>query len=174
MSSRYLRLALAATAIAVAIALAVYPMLDGGKLGLLVDAMGAGALLSLLLPLLWRGHGASLPLILLGAEYIATESTGHLAAVSVVAYAAGLIVLCELVFWLAELPAAATIDAGVVFRRLLLLVLIGIAAAPSASVALLGSSVRLGSAIVALLLGGLAAAALLAIPLLLVRERSRR
>jgi len=173
-SSRYLRLALAATAIAVAIALAVYPMLDGGKLGLLVDAMGAGALLSLLLPLLWRGHGASLPLILLGAEYIATESTGHLAAVSVVAYAAGLIVLCELVFWLAELPAAATIDAGVVVRRLLVLALTGVAAASASSVALLGSSVRLGSAIVALLLGGLAAAALLAIPLLLVRERSRR
>jgi hypothetical protein len=41
-------------------------------------------------------------------------------------------------------------------------------------VALLGTSVRLGSAIGALLLGVLAAALLLAIPLLLVRQRSRR
>ncbi len=174
MSSRYLRLALAWAAIALAIALAVYPLLDSGELGLLVNALGAGALLSLLLPLLWRGHGASLPPILLGAEYVVAESTGHLSAVSVVAYAAGLIVLCELVFWRAELPAVATIDAGVVVRRLLLLALTGVAAASASSVALLGSSVRLGSAIVALLLGGLAAAALLTIPLLLVRELSRR
>lgn len=173
MSSRYLRLVLACAVIAVAIALAVYPMLDGGKLGLLVGAMGAGALLSLLLPLLWRGHGASLPPILLGAEYVVVESTGHVSAVSVVAYAAGLIVLCELIFWLAELPAA-TIDAAVVVRRLLLLALTGVAAASASSVALLGGSVRLGSVIVALLLGGLAAAALLTIPLLLVRERNRR
>jgi hypothetical protein len=174
MSSRYLRLALAAVTVAVAIALASYPMLDAGKLGLLVDAMGAGALLSLLLPLLWRGRGAWLPLFLLGAEYIAAESTGHVAAVSVVAYAAGLIMLCELVFWLAELPAAASIDTSVVFRRLLMLALTGVATVSVAPVTLLGTSVRLGSAIDALLLGALAAVALLTIPLLLVRERGRR
>jgi hypothetical protein len=115
-----------------------------------------------------------LPLLLLGAEYITAESSGQVGAVSVVAYAAGLIVLCELVFWLAELPAAAAIETGVIVRRLLQLALTGVAAVSVAPVALLGTSVRLGSAIGALLLGVLAAALLLAIPLLLVRQRSRR
>ncbi|MHB8059525.1 MAG: hypothetical protein ACYDHO_01670 [Gaiellaceae bacterium] len=173
LSSRYLRLAIAATAIAVAVALAVYPLLDASRLGLLVDAMGAAALLSLLLPLLWRGRGAWLPLFLLGAEYVSAESTGHAAAVSVVAYAAGLIVLCELIFWLAELPKAGAVDLSVIARRLLLLALTGIVAAAVAPVALLGTSVRLGSAVAALLLGALAAAALLVIPLLLVLQRGR-
>jgi hypothetical protein len=173
MSSAPLRLALAAVSVAVATVLAVYPMHDAGRLRPLVEGLGALALLSLLLPLLWRGRGAWLPLLLLGAEYITAESSGQVGAVSVVAYAAGLIVLCELVFWLAELPAAA-IETGVIVRRLLQLALTGVAAVSVAPVALLGTSVRLGSAIGALLLGVLAAALLLAIPLLLVRQRSRR
>jgi|GEM_PF-919578 len=173
MSSAYLRPAIAAVAIAVATALAVYPMLDAGRLGPLIDALGAVALLSLLFPLLWRGRGTWLALFLLGAEYVVAESSGHVAAVSVVAYAAGLIGLCELLFWLAELPAAASIDTTAIGRRLLLLALTSVAAASLALVALLATSVRLGSALAALVLGALAAAALLTIPLLLVRQRRR-
>jgi hypothetical protein len=174
MSSTRLRLALEAVTVAVATVLTVYPTRDAGRLRPLVEGLGALALLSLLLPLLWRGRGAWLPLLLLGAEYITAESSGHVGAVSVVAYAAGLIVLCELVFWLAELPAATAIETGVIVRRLLQLALTGVAAVSVAPVALLGTSVRLGSAIGALLLGVLAAALLLTIPLLLVRQRSRR
>lgn len=173
MSSARLRLPLAAATVAVATVLAVYPMHNAGRLRPLIEGLGAVALLSLLLPLLWHGRGAWWPLLLLGAEYITAESSGHVGAVSVVAYAAGLIMLCELVFWLAELPAAA-IERGVIVRRLLQLALIGVAAVSVAPVALLGTSVRLGSAIGALLLGVLAAALLLTIPLLLVRQRGRR
>jgi hypothetical protein len=175
MSSIYLHLAIAALATALATALAVYPMLDTGRLGLLVDGLGAAALLSLLLPLLWRGRGTWTVLFLLGAEYVLAESFGHVGAVSVMVYAAGLIGLCELLFWLAELPAAASIDAAVIGRRLLLLALTGVAAATLAMMALLATSVRLSSALAALMLGALAAAALLAIPLLLLRgQRQRR
>jgi len=173
MSAAYLRPVIAGAAIALATALAVYPMLDAGKLGQLREALGAAALLSLLLPLLWRGRATWLALFLLGAEYVVAESSGHLGAVSVVAYAAGLIGLCELLFWLAELPAKASIEATVIGRRLLLLALTGVTAASLALVALLATSVRLSSAIAGLVLGALAAAALLAIPLLLVRQSRR-
>ncbi|MGA9762721.1 MAG: hypothetical protein WBQ14_09880 [Gaiellaceae bacterium] len=158
---------------ALAAALAVYPMLDAGRLAPLVVALGLTALALLLLPLLWRGRGAWLPLFLLGAEYVVAESSGHAAAASVVAYAAGLIALCELLFWLAELPPAATVDLSAIGRRLFLLTLSMLAAASLALIALLATSVRLGSALAALALGALAAAALLAIPLLLLRRRAR-
>lgn len=148
-------------------------MLDIGRLGLLIDALGAAALLSLLLPLLWRGRGTWLPLFLLGAEYVTAESSGRVGVVSVVAYATGLIGLCELLYWLAELPAHASIEVTAIGRRLLLLALTAVATASMALVALLATSVRLSSALAALVLGALAAVALLAIPLLLVRQSRR-
>lgn len=173
MSSAYLRLAVAASAIAVATALAVYPMLDADKLGTVIGALGAAALLSLLLPLLWRGRGVWPALFLLGAEYITAESSGQLGAVSVVAYAAGLIALCELLFWFAELPAKASVDATAIGGRLFLLALSGVAAALLALVTLLAGSVRLNSALAGLVVGALAAVVLLTIPLLLVRQLRR-
>ena len=54
MSSAYPRLAIAAVAVALAAALAVYPMFEAGKLGRLIAPLGIAALVSLLLPLLWR------------------------------------------------------------------------------------------------------------------------
>jgi len=173
MSSAYLRLTLAAFAIAAATALAVYPMLDAGRLRHLIDALGAAALLLLLVPLLWRGRAAWLPLFLLGAEYVIAESFGHADAVSIIAYSAGLIVLFELLFWLAELPPAAAVDTTAIGRRLFLLALTGIAAASLALIGLLTTSLRLSSTLAALALGTLAAAALLTIPLLLIRQRQR-
>jgi len=175
MSSGYLRLAIAAVAIAVASALAAYPMLDPdpGKLERLIGALGVAALLSLLLPLLWRGRGVWLPLLLLGAQYITAEASAHVGAASVTAYALGLIGLCELLFWFAELPPTASIDRKAIGGRLLSLALIEVAAASLALVALLATSVRLGSALAGLLLGALAATTLLTIPLLLVRQHRR-
>jgi hypothetical protein len=166
-------LAIAAATIALAAALAVFPMLNAGRLRLPIDALGAAALLSLLLPLLWRARGTWLPLFLLGAEYVTAESIGHLGAASIVAYAAGLIGLCELLLWFAELPPEASVEASAIGRRLLLLALTGFAAASLALVTLFASSVQLGSALAALLLGALAATTLLTIPLLLVRRRQR-
>jgi hypothetical protein len=173
MSSAYPRLAIAAVTIAVAAALAVYPMFEAGKLGRLIAPLGAAALLSLLLPLLWRGRGTWVTLFLLGAEYVTAESFADVGTLSIVAYAAGLIGLCELLFWLAELPSA-SVDAIAVGRRLLALALAGVAASALALVTLSADSVRISSALGALVLGALAAAVLLLMPLLLVRQRDRR
>lgn len=173
MSSAYLRLAIAVVTIVDAAALAIYPMLGGeGKPGLVIDALGAAALLLLLVPLLWRSHGVWAAPFLLGAEYVLADSGGQVAAVSVVPYAAGLIALCELVFWLAELPPETAVDRVAITSRLYSLALIGVAAALLAMLTLLATSVRLSSALEALVLGALAAAAILAIPLLLLRRRS--
>jgi hypothetical protein len=174
MSSTYLRLAIGAVVVAVATALAVYPMLGAGRLWRLIDALGAAALVLLLIPLLWRGRGAWPPLFLLGSEYVVAESFGHAAAVSIVAYATGLIVLCELLFWLTELPPAASVDMTAIGWRLLLLASTGLAAASLALIALLATSTQLGSALAAVVLGAVAAAALLTIPLLLLRKRIQR
>jgi len=173
LSSAYLRLAIAAVALGVETALSVYPMRGDGKIGLLIDCLGAASLFTLLVPLLWRGRGVWLPLLLLGAEYVTAEASGQVGAGSVIAYSIGLIVLCELLFWFAELPRAASVDAAAIGGRLFLLVSIGAAAASLSLVALFATSVRLGSALAGLLLGAFAAAALLAIPLRLIRRHGR-
>jgi len=106
---------------------------------------------------------------LLAAAYVVTESFGDVRTVSIPAYAAGLIVLCELLFWSAELPLSARVDPAVVGSRLLSLLLVALAAAALAPIALLAAGLQVSSALFAAVLGSLAAAMLLAIPLVLLR-----
>lgn len=81
--------------------------------------------------------------------------------------------LCELLFWSAELPRSARVDPSVVGSRLLSLTLIALAALALAPVALLATRLQVGSALFAALLGSLAASAVLAIPLVLLRQHGR-
>lgn len=78
--------------------------------------------------------------------------------------------LCELLFWSAELPLSARVDLAVVGGRLLSLAVIALAAIALAPIALLATTLQLSSALFAAVLGSLAAAALLAIPWLLLRR----
>jgi hypothetical protein len=167
----YVRLGVDVAAIAVAIGLAVYPALSAGKLAPLVYSLTGAALCFLLLPLLWHGRGVWLPLFLLATAYTVAESFGHVRIASVPAYAAGLIVLCELLFWAAELPPSARVDLAVVGGRLLSLAVIAVAAVALAPIALLATTLQVSSALFAALLGSLAASMLLAIPLVLLRAR---
>jgi hypothetical protein len=162
-------IALAAGALAAG--LAFYPSIHASNLSALVDALEAAGLVGLLLPLLWRGRGLWISFFLLAAGYATVEASGHAAIVSVVAYAPGLIVLCELVFWAAELPLGAYVETTVIARRLLSLALTAVAAALLALVALMGTYVRLSSGLEAAVVGALAAALLLVIPLVLLRGR---
>lgn len=157
----------------VAAGLAAYPALSAGYLAPLAYSLTGAALCFLPVPLLWRGRGIWLPLFLLAAAYMVAESFGHARVASVPLYAAGLIVLCELLFWSAELPLSARVDPAVVLSRLLSLALIALAALVLAPIALLATRLQVSSALFAALLGSLAAATLLAIPLILLRERER-
>lgn len=120
--------------------------------------------------LLGRGLFTGGALFLLAGEYVLAEATGHVPAVSVTAYAAGLILLAELLLWAAQLPRRARADRAVAVRYLITLAVLAFAAALLALIVLAASSVRLPGALAAALLGTAAAVTLLALPLLLARR----
>ncbi len=124
----------------------------------------------MLTALLGRGQLAGPALFTLATEYTIVEVTGHAPAASVIAYAAGLIVVSELLLWAAQLPRSATADRAVATGRLTLLTAIAAAAALLALAVLAATDLRLPGALAAALLGTAAAVALLALPWLLLRR----
>jgi len=121
--------------------------------------------------LLGRGQLAGPALFTLATEYTIVEVTGHAPAASVIAYAAGLIVVSELLLWAAQLPRSATADRAVATGRLTLLTASRAAAAALLALAVLAATdLRLPGALAAALLGTAAAVALLALPWLLLRR----
>jgi hypothetical protein len=145
-------------------------MLHAGVLAPLVGLLGGLGLLFVAVAILRRGVLLGAGLFSLAAEYALVETTGRVAAGSVVAYAVGLVLLCELLLWLAELPSAAAVDRRIVVDRLLALAAVGSGAALAALVVLAATGLRVGTGFEAALLGTAAALALLALPLLLVRS----
>jgi hypothetical protein len=119
----------AAVAALVAAALAGYPMLRAGVLAPLVDLLGGVGVLFVAVAILRRGRLAGAALFSLAAEYVVVEVTGRAAATSVVAYAVGLLLVCELLLWLGELPFPAAVDGRGVVDRVLVLTTITVAAA---------------------------------------------
>jgi len=93
--------------------------------------------------LLGRGQLAGPALFTLATEYTIVEVTGHAPAASVIAYAAGLIVVSELLLWAAQLPRSATADRAVATGRLTLLTAIAAAAALLALAVLAATDLRL-------------------------------
>jgi hypothetical protein len=145
-------------------------MLKAGVLAPLVDLLGGLGLLFAFAAILRRGRMLGAALFTLAAEYVVVDASGHVASATVVAYGVALVIVAELLLWSGELPAAALVDRAVVAERLLVL---GAAAAASALLALVvlaGGSLQLPHAFEAALLGSAAAAALLALPWLLVRR----
>jgi len=132
--------------------------------------LGAIGLLCVLTALLGRGRLAGPALFTLATEYTIVEATRHSPAASVIGYAAGLIVVSELLLWSAQLPRSAVTDRAVAAGRLALLTAIALAAALLALAVLAAAGLRLPGALEAALLGTVAAAALLALPWLLLRK----
>ena len=124
--------------------------------------------------MLGRGRLAGVALFTLAAEYSIVEATGHVPAASVIAYAAGLILVSELLLWSAQLPRSARADRAVATQRLTTLAAIALAAALLALAALAGTGLQLPGALEAVLLGTAAAAAMLALPWLLLRHVGSR
>jgi hypothetical protein len=150
-------------------ALAAYPAARAGALTPLAIALAAVAGASLLVTLPGRVSLLVSSLFALATEYVIVEATERADPGSVLVYAPGLVVLCELVFWADELPASGHVEG--VPERLLLVAAVAVAAALLALVALAGRTVQLGSAFGAALVGGGAAVCLLAFPLALLRHR---
>lgn len=113
-----------------------------------------------------QGHSRDL-----GSRSIARTIVPRLpSGVDLVLNATGLIVICELALWTAGLPLEAEVEWEVVGRRLVQTASVAGAAAPVSAATLLPTLVRLDSAILAALIGGLAAIALLSIPFFLLRS----
>jgi hypothetical protein len=75
---------------------------------------GVGVLSVLLAVTLRVSSAITVGLFALAAEYVLLEAAGHVATFSIVAYAAGLVVLAEILLWLRQLPSSARVDAAVV------------------------------------------------------------
>jgi hypothetical protein len=165
-----LRLGAALAAALLAAALASYPLIGAGRLAPLLAALGALGELLVVAAAAWRGRGLAPALVVLGAEAVTAEATGDLPPASVVAYAAGLIVLAELLSWVGELPWRARIDASFAAERLLLLAGLALAGALLALVALAAGGATVLGGLDAALVGFPAAIALLVLPHLLVRR----
>jgi hypothetical protein len=145
-------------------------MLKAGVLAPLVDLLGGLGLLFAIAAILRRGRMVGAALSTLAAEYVVVDASGHVASATVIAYAVGLILVAELLLWSGELPSAALADRAVVAMRLLVLSAIAAASALLALIVLAAGSLQLPHAFEAALLGSAAAAALLALPWLLVRR----
>ena len=145
-------------------------MLRAGSLWPLIDSLAALAVALLVMSLLLRVDLAAFPLFLLAGAYLIAEASGHCATISIVAYAAGLIVLCELQYWSKALPGTLEVDRAVTAHRLLALALIGGSAGMLSLITLAAAFLKLPEALGAVTLGAAASVTLLGLALLVARK----
>lgn len=147
------------------------------RAGSLVPAVTALTVLGLVftvLGLFFRVRFAGAALFALAAEYVLVEAAGRANTFSIVAYAAGLVVLAELLFWLGQLPASALVDRRAVTLWLRNVVALAVAGALLALLALVASGYQLPGTLAGTLVGCAAAAVLLTLPWLLLKKRGER
>jgi hypothetical protein len=107
-------------------------------------------------------------------EYLLTEAAGSVATVSLVFYAAGLLVLCELIFLADQLRALARVDGPAVAAWLRQLALTGTASAVLAVVTLAAARLRVAGSLTITIVGSAAVVILLGLPWFLSRGAPRR
>jgi hypothetical protein len=121
----------------------------------------------------WLGFvGAALTC--LAGEYLLTEAAGSVATVSLVFYAAGLLVLCELIFLAGQLRALSRVDGAGLAAWLRHLALTGVASAVLAVVTLAAARLRVAGSLTITIVGSAAVVILLGLPWFLSRRTSRR
>ncbi len=113
-------------------------------------------------------------LFLLAAEYVLVEVTDRVAILSIAGYAAGLVILAELLLWSASLPSPSRVDLSVITRWLWGVTLIAVAAAALAIMVLAVADLRIPGGPTGTIAGATAAAMVLALPWLLLRRRLAR
>jgi hypothetical protein len=152
-------------------ALATYPILRAGNLVKAVVPVAVLGLLATLLAMLMRGVFTGAALFILASEYLIVEVTGRAGSLSIIAYAVGLVVFCELLLWVGGIPRSTSVDLSVVVERLLGIGLAAPAAAVLAVVVLAAGELGFSGALEGVLVGSGAAIALLTLPRLFLRGR---
>lgn len=165
-------------ALALGAALAAYPALSADRAAEAVGLLGAAGAAAVALTLAGGIRLLPLPLLLLAAELELQDVLEPVPHVVLPLYAAGLLLLGELVSWSLGLRAVTAIDRAVVTARIRFLLATAIGAAAVAAVAVAASTVHLagglgdaatGIAATVLLLGAIS---LLARPEALRRRRA--
>jgi hypothetical protein len=157
-----LRLAVAAVAVLLAGALGGLPLLGAGDAVPVLLLFGGLALAAVLVSLLWR-PAPGFVLAPLAAAFLARELDGHVAAAATVAYAAGLLALCELLAWADTLRSPARFDPAYATRRAANLLAATGAGAATAGLTLAAGSVESPNAFVAGVAGAAAVVGLVAV-----------
>jgi hypothetical protein len=161
-------------AVVLAAALAAYPLVRAGSLLPAVAALAVVGLPCTLLAIFVRARFAGVTLFTLAAAYVLVEATGRAGRFSVVAYAAGLVVLAELLLWPAQMPSGARVDRRAVTLWLRNVAAVAVAGAVLGIVALAASGFQIPGTSAGALVGGAAALALLALPRLLLGRMGER
>ncbi|MBN1322147.1 MAG: hypothetical protein JXA87_15045 [Thermoleophilia bacterium] len=110
-------------------------------------------------------------LFLLAAEYALVELDSRVGPASIVLYAAGLVVLCELLLWSGQLPRRAVADRAVVVQRVVTLGLIALGAVLVALSVLAAAGTSVGGSYQGPLVGVAAAVVVLLVPWVLLRRK---
>lgn len=149
----------------------MYPALRAGGLARVVLPLAVFAVLAAVAAVATRGRLAGAVVLLLAAEYAVVEVDSRVGPLSIVVYAAGLIVLCELLLWSGQLPRGAVADRAIVAHRVATLSLVAIGAALVAVVTLAATGLRVGGSHQGALIGVAAAVAALLLPWTLLRRK---
>jgi hypothetical protein len=161
----------AAAAVVLGCALAAYPVVRAGDVRPIAVALAIVGVLAAILALVARTSFVGAALCALAVEYLLTEATGSVSTVSIVAYAAGLVVLCELLFWGSGLRAGSRADGSVVAAWVGRVVLIGAGSALLAVAVFAVTRFRMEASFVAAIVGSVAVVVLFALPWLLARTK---
>ncbi|NLE12010.1 MAG: hypothetical protein GX630_10965 [Actinobacteria bacterium] len=133
--------------------------------------LAAVAFAFVVVAVVWRSQVVGPALFVLTAGYLVVEITGHAGALSVIAYAVGLVMLCELLMTYRALPMSGVVEYRVVAERVLSLVALGVGAAAVAVLVLFAGGWWSAGALEAGLIGMAAVVCLFALPWALVRHR---
>jgi hypothetical protein len=163
-----------AASLLLSLGLGLYPAVGADELLPVVATLAVLGVVFIAAALLRWTRLVAAALVCLGGEYLLTEAAGSVTTLSIVAYAAGPVVLCELVLWAAQLRVAARVDASVVFAWLRRLVLLAIGSAVLALAVLAATGLQMKGSLTVTIVGAVAVVVLVALPLLLMRGRSRR
>ena len=163
------RLVVSGVALLLAAALAGYPLAGSGDAASALLPVAAGSLVLVALSLRWV-RLLALVLIALAAELVMRTLDSTLPPAAVVAYGAGLLLLCELLSWAATLHRGTLLEPAVVTHRVGRLCAVALLGAAASALTTSGSGISPPNAFVAGVAGAAAVAALLALVWALGRE----
>jgi len=157
-------------AAAVAAALAAVPLIGADGLSPALLPLGGVGLVGVLFALLGFDFMLAFMLFAFAAEFATRQLADSFVASVAIAYATGLLVLCELITSVVTLPRAARVDRAVAWGRGSAVGVAAVVGATASTLTLVGGSIRVGAALLAALIGVLAAVTLFAVVTTRVRS----